>query len=241
MVGFLGRWLAKKVAFYLIIGVMFLLFSPMYAVIFRPDRDLLYHGCAARWLRAVEPGQTELLEPNTYAQVTGRAVPGSVAVQWDGLLLREPTGALLLLEGYPRTLVHVDRGPLDEELLAGFDLEGVRRGHEPAAPEGWLSTPTTLHGRIYPQQAVLEGDFGTYVGADDLDLHAYRMDHLEGSPFDASWRLLVVDEHPELHGLCDTHLPVLCLGSGMGIAGLLVGRLLWRGRSPASEEPSLRP
>lgn len=196
-----------------LVGVLFLVGTPLYVHVLEPHRDLRYHLLPPPLVTATDEDQVRVARADAWVQVEGTVAPESVHL--ERVLAVGPVQAVLFqLQGVQGVILAATRGPTFQDLQS------------PTGP--W---PTTFRGRLYPERNAFR-PFGRWVDARKAGVESYmarrRIPKEDSTPrlfrrgpeAPGSW-LLVVGEDPSPLQLPHTHLPVFLLGWLLGILGLV--------------------
>ena len=248
------------------VGVVFVLFSPVYVFMFRPQDDVRYYFLHPV---KVELGTADELRHNQFVRVTGQVEPATFQVHHQGLLGLK-TDFKFRLEGYPDTLaVCVEEGPLHGELLAAFNRDHVTPAGKEESPKlenliagkfektirakmfgaeefdpAWtnmgkiLAEEQTIEGRLHDSNASRTAAFGTFAPERDTRIVDYfgRVLGLDAQ----AGKLWVIDaaETPDPARFLDGNGALIMFGFLLGL--FVIGWIFrWLFKGPSTPARSL--
>ncbi len=235
--GLIQNVVKRQVFGLMAVGVLFLVFLPMFVLMMKPHRDLAYHLSEPDLQRVEGDTFASQARTNTFVEVRGTIDPETLAERSS--FFGESFGFLFAVEGYPRTLiVHLTEGELFERLSAAEDAAELLTV---------IREPVILRGRLYDGDNFME-PFEEYALRDEADPDAYVSEILDDridttptvfrrmedkEPDTRRWWLLAVGEKPSPENLGETHLPVFGLGLFFGLGGV-IGLVMMRRRKQRS-------
>lgn len=229
-------FLQKKIAGLAVLGVLFLLSSPVLFFIMRPHDDFFYHLVQADQVDLqpmTSPGH------NQYVAARGNIASPSFAASYISTgFLERALAFKFQIEGHsPNVFVYLDEGPVYERLVAAIEDDQREDGEEPGedlaklftsdaevdvtapALAAVLAEPISIEGRVYQSDYGWLEPFTSFSRRDETDLEDYIEDRLGGDANKDIYWVIVASEAPSASRFWAGNAPIFAFGLVLGFIG----------------------